>query len=161
MISNEDASFTLSEADVVKQKKAKGEKSLDEIFKLADENVSKKTVVKALDPPKDIIKSELFVHQKEGLGWLVHRENSNDLPPFWEEKNGEYANVLTNYQMDTRPEPLRGGIFADDMGLGKTLTLLSLISFDKCGGIGCPIDREEGDHTILNGRSIGYKQAIN
>lgn len=142
LISNDDASFTLSEAAVVKQKKAKGERSLDEIFKLVDENVNKKTVVKALDPPKDIIKSELFAHQKEGLGWLVHRENSGELPPFWEEKNGDYVNVLTNYQTDTRPEPLRGGIFADDMGLGKTLTLLSLIAFDKCGGLDTKANEE-------------------
>ncbi|KAK6127214.1 hypothetical protein DH2020_039057 [Rehmannia glutinosa] len=107
------------------------EKSVDEIFKLLDLKVSNKGVSEALEPPKDMIKSELFSHQKEGLGWLVSRENSCELPPFWEEKNGVYVNELTNYQTDTRPEPLRGGIFADDMGLGKTLTLLSLIAFDK------------------------------
>ncbi|CBI32804.3 unnamed protein product, partial [Vitis vinifera] len=59
-------------------------------------------------------------------------ENSCELPPFWEKQNGSYVNVLTNYQTNKRPEPLRGGIFADDMGLGKTLTLLCLIAFDKC-----------------------------
>jgi SWI/SNF-related matrix-associated actin-dependent regulator of chromatin subfamily A3 len=130
LISDSDASFTLSEAVVVKEKKKAVD--VDEIFKLVDENVSKKGLLEALEPPKDIIKSELFRHQKEGLGWLVHRENSGELPPFWEEKDGSYVNILTNYRTDTRPEPLRGGIFADDMGLGKTLTLLSLIAFDKC-----------------------------
>ncbi|KAK3405376.1 hypothetical protein EUGRSUZ_K01651 [Eucalyptus grandis] len=89
--------------------------------------------MEALEPPGEAIKSVLFQHQKEGLGWLVHRENSGELPPFWEERDGEYVNVLTNYRTDKRPEPLRGGIFADDMGLGKTLTLLSLIAFDKFG----------------------------
>ncbi|KAI3472385.1 hypothetical protein Pfo_029146 [Paulownia fortunei] len=69
----------------------------------------------SLEPPKDMIKPELFFHQKEGLGWLVSRENSCELPPFWVEKNGVYVNEH----------------FADDMGLGKTLTLLSLIAFDK------------------------------
>ncbi|KAA8517345.1 hypothetical protein F0562_017649 [Nyssa sinensis] len=131
LISDIDASFTLSEAVIVKEKKSKDDKSVDEIFKLVDKNVRKKGAMEALEPPKDIIKSELLLHQKEGLGWLVHRENSCELPPFWEEKDGAYINVLTNYHTDDRPEPLRGGIFADDMGLGKTLTLLSLIAFDK------------------------------
>ncbi|GMP97869.1 hypothetical protein CsSME_00045965 [Camellia sinensis var. sinensis] len=141
LISNEDASFTLSESVVVKEKRSiKDGKSLDDIFKLVDENVSKKSAMEALEPPKDVIKSDLFLHQKEGLGWLVHRENSCELPPFWEEKDGAYVNVLTNYQTQMRPEPMRGGIFADDMGLGKTLTLLSLIAFDKFGAIRSSID---------------------
>ncbi|KAL0346150.1 UNVERIFIED_CONTAM: chromatin subfamily A member 3-like 1 [Sesamum radiatum] len=109
---------------VVRDKKAiLAEKSVDEIFKLLDLKVSNEGKSEALDPPKDMIKSDLFGHQKEGLGWLVSRENSCELPPFWTEKDGVYVNVLTNYQTDIRPEPLRGGIFADDMGLGKTLTL--------------------------------------
>ncbi|PON67600.1 Cdk-activating kinase assembly factor [Parasponia andersonii] len=132
LISDTDVSFTLSEAMVVEEKKRKrGLKSLDKIFKLVDEGLSKKAKLQALEPPQEAIKSELFLHQKEGLWWLAQRENSGELPPFWEEKSGCYFNVLTNYETDTRPEPMRGGIFADDMGLGKTLTLLSLVAFDK------------------------------
>ncbi|EYU20813.1 hypothetical protein ABFS82_11G014800 [Erythranthe guttata] len=137
LIADNNASFTLSEAMAVKETKSTlGEKSVDEIFKLLDMKVGKQGVSEALDPPKDMIKSELFSHQKEGLGWLVSRENSCDLPPFWEEKNGVYVNELTNFQTDTRPDPLQGGIFADDMGLGKTLTLLSLIALDKWAHLG-------------------------
>ncbi|KAL8460049.1 hypothetical protein ACS0TY_031821 [Phlomoides rotata] len=132
LISENSSAFTLSEAAAVKEKKSvRKEKSVDEIFKLLDLKVGKEGVLEALEPPKDLIKSKLFLYQKEGLGWLVSRENSSELPPFWEEKNGDYVNALTIYQTGTRPEPLRGGIFADDMGLGKTLTLLSLIAFDK------------------------------
>ncbi|KAG6421617.1 hypothetical protein SASPL_118174 [Salvia splendens] len=132
LISEGNASFTLSEAVAVKETKSiLEEKSVDEIFKLLDLKVGNEGLSEPLDPPKDMIKSELFFHQKEGLGWLVSRETSCELPPFWQEKNGVYVNELTNYQTLTRPEPLRGGIFADDMGLGKTLTLLSLIAFDK------------------------------
>ncbi|CAK7340285.1 unnamed protein product [Dovyalis caffra] len=135
LISQMEVGFGLSEAMVAKEKNKKSElKSLDEIFKLVDENVNMKGTLGALEPPKEVIKSQLFEHQKEGLWWLVNRENSGELPPFWEEKDGEFVNVLTNYHTNRRPEPLRGGIFADDMGLGKTLTLLSLIAFDKCGG---------------------------
>ncbi|XP_042482056.1 putative SWI/SNF-related matrix-associated actin-dependent regulator of chromatin subfamily A member 3-like 1 [Macadamia integrifolia] len=131
LISDVDPSFGLSESVIVKEKKENKEiTSVDEIFKLvAEENT--KGVREVLEPPKEIIKSELFLHQKEGLGWLVHRENSLDLPPFWKEKDGQYVNVLTNYETNKRPEPMRGGIFADDMGLGKTLTLLSLIATNK------------------------------
>ncbi|KAL3715678.1 hypothetical protein ACJRO7_007418 [Eucalyptus globulus] len=122
----------MSEAVVVKEREGGKEvRSVDEIFKLADENVGKKAKMEALEPPGEVIKSVLFQHQKEGLGWLVHREDPGELPPFWEERDGEYVYVLTNYHTDKQPEPLRGGIFADDMGLGKTLTLLSLIAFDK------------------------------
>ncbi|GMJ12165.1 hypothetical protein like AT5G05130 [Hibiscus trionum] len=132
LIAHSDVSFTLSEAAVVKGNRAGGEsRSLDKVFKLVEKNVSKKAAMEPVEPPNEVIISQLLLHQKEGLGWLLHKENSNELPPFWEEKSGEFVNVLTNYQTDKRPEPLRGGIFADDMGLGKTLTLLSLIAFDK------------------------------
>lgn len=135
-----DPSFALSEAEVVKEKMTGREvKTLDEIFKLVDENVSKKAKMEAMEPPKQVIKSQLFQHQKEALGWLFRMENSDDLPPFWEEEDGEFINVLTNYRTEMRPEPLRGGIFADDMGLGKTLTLLSLIALDKYRRVGSSV----------------------
>ncbi|RWW20820.1 hypothetical protein GW17_00015046 [Ensete ventricosum] len=76
---------------------------VDEIFSLVGKGDEGK--IAPLEPPKEVIVSELFEHQKEGLGWLTLE----------------------------RPEPLKGGIFADDMGLGKTLTLLSLIATNKPG----------------------------
>ncbi|XVE95736.1 hypothetical protein REPUB_Repub02eG0125000 [Reevesia pubescens] len=134
LISQSDVCFTLSEAAVVKGNKDGGElKNVDKVFKLVEQNVSSKAAMEPVEPPNEVIRSPLLLHQKEGLGWLLHRENSGELPPFWEAKGGEFLNVLTNYQTDKRPEPLCGGIFADDMGLGKTLTLLSLIAFDKFG----------------------------
>ncbi|KAE8713247.1 SWI/SNF-related matrix-associated actin-dependent regulator of chromatin subfamily A member [Hibiscus syriacus] len=109
LIAHSDVSFTLSEAAVVKGNKAGGEsRSLDKVFKLVEKNVSKKAAMVPVEPPNEIIISQLLLHQKEGLGWLLHKENSNELPPFWEEKGGEFVNVLTNYQTDKRPEPLRG-----------------------------------------------------
>jgi SWI/SNF-related matrix-associated actin-dependent regulator of chromatin subfamily A3 len=149
-ISHSDPSFTLSHSVAVQETRAdlasavttttgnnrSKIKTLDQIFKLVRENLDAKNLIsEPLSPPSNIVKSELLQHQKEALGWLFHRENSDDLPPFWEEKEGSFVNVLTNYQTSTRPESLRGGIFADGMGLGKTLTLLSLIAFDKmkCG----------------------------
>lgn len=144
-ISHSDPSFTLSHSVAVKETRADNtatkttdtttsNNNLDQIFKLVRQNLNlaeKNRIAEPLNPPSNIIKSELLQHQKEALAWLFRRENSEDLPPFWEEKEGNFVNVLTNYQTNTRPEPLRGGIFADCMGLGKTLTLLSLIAFDK------------------------------
>ncbi|KAB5519295.1 hypothetical protein DKX38_023614 [Salix brachista] len=95
-----------------------------------------------LEPPKNVIKSELLDHQKEGLWWLVNKEQSDELPPFWVVKDGLYLNVLTRHQTNRRPEPLHGGIFADDHGLGKTLTFLSLIALDKVGNV----TEGTGDH---------------
>ncbi|KAJ4972310.1 hypothetical protein NE237_005409 [Protea cynaroides] len=150
LISDFDPSFGLSEAVIVKEKKANKEiTSVDEIFNLVAAEDTK-GVREVLEPPKEVIKSELFLHQKEGLGWLVHREMSLDLPPFWKEKDGQYVNVLTNYETDKRPEPLRGGIFADDMGLGKTLTLLSLIATNKRSSSTVPSSLDTSNGSILN-----------
>ncbi|XP_019162927.1 PREDICTED: putative SWI/SNF-related matrix-associated actin-dependent regulator of chromatin subfamily A member 3-like 1 [Ipomoea nil] len=143
LISEDSAAFALSEAAVVKDQVVAGDsKSIDAIFKLLDEKVLKKEALGTMEPPNSVIKSELLSHQKEGLWWLVQQESAHELPPFWEEKDGVFFNALTNYSTDKRPDPIRGGIFADDMGLGKTLTLLSLISFDKCASV---VPVEEGD----------------
>ncbi|KAJ8635460.1 hypothetical protein MRB53_009727 [Persea americana] len=106
---------------------------------------------KIVEPPKDAISSELLLHQKEGLAWLNQRENSCDLPPFWDSRDaGLYVNVLTNSQTMERPEPLRGGIYADDMGLGKTLTMLSLIAANRPGSVVPPFN--EIDCNIVEDR---------
>ncbi|CAH2074061.1 unnamed protein product [Thlaspi arvense] len=161
LISDSDASFGLSEAVVVKEQMGNGDnKSVDKIFKLVDKNVRQKEKMDEVKPPREVIKSELFAHQKEGLGWLLEREKSAELPPFWEEKDGEFLNVLTNYRTDKRPESLRGGVFADDMGLGKTLTLLSLIAFDRYGNASTSAPTEEpldveGDKIEKKGKKRG------
>lgn len=161
LISDSDTSFGLSEAVVVKEQMGNGDnKSLDKIFKIVDKNVKQKEKMVVVEPPREVIKSELFAHQKEGLGWLLHREKSGELPPFWEEKDGEFLNVLTNYRTDKRPESLRGGVFADDMGLGKTLTLLSLIAFDRYGNASTSTPTEEpldveGDKIEKKGKKRG------
>ncbi|KAJ4845681.1 hypothetical protein Tsubulata_003573 [Turnera subulata] len=144
-----------SDAMVVRErsKERDGVKSLDEVFKLADERARKEGQMGHLEPPTEVIKSPLFPHQKEALWWLVNRENSTELPPFWEERDGEYVNVLTNFHTGKRPEPLRGGILADDMGLGKTLTLLSLIALDKCGG-NTGVQGGDGDSKLVEEASV-------
>ena len=73
----------------------------------------------------------LFPHQKQALAWMIARENSKQLPPFWKEEtiNGRpgYFNSATNFATTTRPSCVLGGVLADDMGLGKTLEVISLI----------------------------------
>ncbi|KAI5079409.1 hypothetical protein GOP47_0004888 [Adiantum capillus-veneris] len=110
-------------------------KSIDEIF---DTLILNQKKVSAAMEPAPLITTPLYSHQKEALAWLAERENSNDLPPFWQEqaeRKGSarkfYVNSLTNFMTDQKPDPFRGGILADEMGLGKTLTLVSLIATNK------------------------------
>lgn len=110
-------------------------KSVDEIFDTLILN--QKTISAAIDPAP-LIKTPLYPHQREALAWLVERENSKDLPPFWVEqfesrgsRRKFYVNSLTNFMTDQKPKPFWGGILADEMGLGKTLTLVSLIATNK------------------------------
>lgn len=60
---------------------------------------------------------------------MVSRENSNDLPPFWEERSNFYYNILTNFAEKKRPENVHGGILADDMGLVMLLPSLNLFLY--------------------------------
>ncbi|KAI5560194.1 hypothetical protein BDE02_16G030300 [Populus trichocarpa] len=108
-----------------------------------------------LEPPKNVIKAKLLDHQKEGLWWLVSKEKSDELPPFWEVKDGLYLNLLTMHQTDRRPEPFHGGIFADDHGLGKTLTFLSLISFDKVGTLPEATGKRDMVMSVSSGKKRG------
>uniref|UniRef100_A0A8C0EIB4 Helicase like transcription factor n=1 Tax=Bubo bubo TaxID=30461 RepID=A0A8C0EIB4_BUBBB len=87
----------------------------------------------------------LLPHQKQALAWMVSRENSNDLPPFWEERSNFYYNILTNFAEEKRPENVRGGILADDMGLGKTLTTIALILTNFQDGKPLPVERITND----------------
>ncbi|XP_010181283.1 PREDICTED: helicase-like transcription factor, partial [Mesitornis unicolor] len=87
----------------------------------------------------------LLPHQKQALAWMVSRENSNDLPPFWEERSNFYYNVLTNFAEKQRPKNVLGGILADDMGLGKTLTTIALILTNFQDGKPLPVEKMTSD----------------
>lgn len=63
---------------------------------------------------------------------MVSRENSNDLPPFWEERSNFYYNILTNFAEKKRPKNVLGGILADDMGLVIILTKLEFFLYKTC-----------------------------
>ncbi|XP_006993878.1 helicase-like transcription factor isoform X1 [Peromyscus maniculatus bairdii] len=77
--------------------------------------------------PAEGIETPLLPHQKQALAWMISRENSKELPPFWEQRNDLYYNTITNFCEKERPENVHGGILADDMGLGKTLTAIAVI----------------------------------
>lgn len=93
----------------------------------------------ALEADAAVVTTPLLPHQKVALAWLVKRENSGALPPFWEPAvSGNsllYTNSITNYTMTNRPPPLRGGLLADDMGLGKTLAIISLVATNRAGAV--------------------------
>eukprot|EP00249_Psilotum_nudum_P023028 c28730_g1_i2 orf=268-2055(+) len=120
-------------------------RSLDAIF---DSLVFNRGKTYAMDPCP-LITTPLYSHQREGLAWLVKRENSSDLPPFWQAQSSRgsseltFINTLTNFMTKLQPEPFRGGILADEMGLGKTLALLALIATNRPGVVLPPIEETQ------------------
>ncbi|XP_043926554.1 helicase-like transcription factor [Protopterus annectens] len=91
--------------------------------------------------PADAVVTPLLPHQKQALAWMVSRENSKDLPPFWEQRNNLYYNLITNFAENDRPENVLGGILADDMGMGKTLSTIALILTNFHNGKPLPVER--------------------
>ena len=71
----------------------------------------------------------MLTHQRRALNWMIKRENTSELPPFWEciVKDRDYFNTATLKRIFRKPPCIKGGILADDMGLGKTLTAIALI----------------------------------
>ncbi|KAL4458507.1 hypothetical protein ABPG75_013372 [Micractinium tetrahymenae] len=104
----------------------------DSIDRLFDELLGQTGPRPRLNAGPEVL-TPLYPHQQEALAWMVQRENSNGLPPFWEPRVKQaggsltYVSQLTNFIAPARPAPLRGGILADDMGLGKTLEVICLI----------------------------------
>ncbi|XP_069927732.1 helicase-like transcription factor isoform X6 [Oryctolagus cuniculus] len=91
--------------------------------------------------PAEAVETPLLPHQKQALAWMVSRENSRELPPFWELRNDLYYNTITNFSEKDQPENVHGGILADDMGLGKTLTAIAVILTNFHDGKPLPVER--------------------
>lgn len=96
--------------------------------------------------PAEAIRTPLLPHQKQALAWMISRENSKELPPFWEQRNDLYYNTITNFSVKQRPENVHGGILADDMGLGKTLTAIAVILTNFADGQPLLSNRREKNH---------------
>ncbi|XP_056021452.1 helicase-like transcription factor isoform X3 [Ostrea edulis] len=99
---------------------------LDKLF----ESLTEGDKAAILEPPKSI-STPLHRYQKQALHWMTERENGEQLPPFWEHKDGKFYNHVTSCEQVSRPLSVRGGILADDMGLGKTLVVIALIMSDR------------------------------
>lgn len=44
----------------------------------------------------DEVLTQLFPHQREALAWMISRENSNGLPPFWQASRTPAGLLYTN-----------------------------------------------------------------
>uniref|UniRef100_A0A8C2URK9 Helicase-like transcription factor n=1 Tax=Chinchilla lanigera TaxID=34839 RepID=A0A8C2URK9_CHILA len=91
--------------------------------------------------PAEAVETPLLSHQKQALAWMISRENSKELPPFWEQRDDLYYNTITNFSEKERPENVHGGVLADDMGLGKTLTAIAVILTNFHDGKPLPVER--------------------
>jgi SWI/SNF-related matrix-associated actin-dependent regulator of chromatin subfamily A3 len=86
-------------------------------------------------PPRRLT-TDLLPYQKQGLAWLLDKENPKLPPPgsdevvqLWKRSgSNKFTNIATNFSVKAQ-DPLlaSGGILADDMGLGKTVQIISLI----------------------------------
>ncbi|KAK6853338.1 SNF2 family domain-containing protein [Apiospora arundinis] len=92
-----------------------------------------------LEPDSRIV-TELLKHQKQGLHFMMTKEQPRKLlsigktpNSFWQLKTNisgqqNYYNVITGQVHHQPPPETFGGILADMMGLGKTLSILSLVT---------------------------------
>ncbi|KAH0624065.1 hypothetical protein JD844_007394 [Phrynosoma platyrhinos] len=90
----------------------------------------------------EAVSTPLLPHQKQALAWMISRENNQELPPFWEERDNYFYNTITNFAEKKRPENVLGGILADDMGLGKTLTVIAVILTNFYDGLPFPVQKK-------------------
>ncbi|XP_059849322.1 helicase-like transcription factor isoform X1 [Hypanus sabinus] len=124
----------------------------DKIF----EDLKEHDKTREMEPAK-AVRTPLLPHQKQALAWMILRENNTDLPPFWEQRNNMYYNLLTNFAEKERPENIHGGILADDMGLGKTLSTIAVILTNHHYGKPLPVEKcaaeESSSHREVMERS--------
>ena len=55
----------------------------DSLSKLFDDLLAESDTVYRMQPKKHVV-TPLLKHQQEALAWMIRRENSNELPPFWD-----------------------------------------------------------------------------
>jgi SWI/SNF-related matrix-associated actin-dependent regulator of chromatin subfamily A3 len=89
-----------------------------------------------LAPQPKAIRSQLLPYQRQGLFWMLQKEEpvlpelgSSSSVQLWKRVSANMVtNIATNFTLqNSEPALARGGILADDMGLGKTLQVISLI----------------------------------
>ncbi|XP_068136851.1 helicase-like transcription factor isoform X2 [Hyperolius riggenbachi] len=108
------------------------------------EDLKEEDKTREIEPAK-AVETPLLPHQKQALAWMISRENNEELPPFWEQKDKSYYNSLTCFSKKEKPQSVRGGILADDMGLGKTLSIIALILTNFHDGQPLPIMQDGSD----------------
>jgi len=62
-------------------------------------------------PLLQAVSTALFAHQKQALSWMMRAENTDQLPPFWQQRGTCYYNSLTSFSSQTRPRSIRGGTY--------------------------------------------------
>lgn len=55
---------------------------------------------------------------------MIKRENGDQLPPFWENKNGQYFNSVTIFTTKTKPRSVCGGTVMSTSWVLHKLTMI-------------------------------------
>lgn len=102
-------------AKAAQQERILQQKELNKIF--VDSMQEQMKNVPQIEMPV-LLKVKLYDYQKDGVRWLVHRENDTEsVPPFWKQR--KYGSQLkwycsiVNQAQDMKPAPVRGSILAD------------------------------------------------
>uniref|UniRef100_A0A7S1DN32 PARP-type domain-containing protein n=1 Tax=Hemiselmis andersenii TaxID=464988 RepID=A0A7S1DN32_HEMAN len=111
------------------------QKSLDKLYDELKTDLSQLDTASVMKALQGKLLSPLFPHQQQGVAWMLSREASLSLPPFWsqvtEAGTTVYYNQVTKSSQSTAPAPVKGGLVCDDMGLGKTLQTLCCAAADQ------------------------------
>ena len=115
--------------------------SLEELSRILNLESSEDQDLGETEPPATF-RTELYIHQKQALTWMLDREGigsglekNMEMNHLWEEYQLEdgvklYFNACSGQISTTFPrtaQSCRGGVLADEMGLGKTVMMAALI----------------------------------
>lgn len=130
-----------------------------------------------------LITTPLYMHQKQGLTFLLDCERARHFAELGEDAAPDahislwrisqrahgrpvrFRNVVTQLETRRRPHICRGAVLADDMGLGKTITIIAAIAKtrDEARSFGASAlqdsDAESDDEPQLLGDTVNRRTA--
>lgn len=133
----------VAERRVSSSSSSKSQMDLDKLFEDMEKMVTSVALLDETTLPA--LKTGLYPHQRQGVGWMLARECDPDsaskggLPSFWRRAKERgcdvFINDITHCSVATAPKSVKGGLLADDMGLGKSLSVVTCILANPLPGV--------------------------